>query len=114
MGKERYVVLRRLGSCERSFEFLQSKRGRVVSGEAGRSAKLVGERMERAILVVRRAEIAQAEMELGLQALLQCRSNARLADAGLARDQHNLAFARLRAPSGATAVRSPPRGRPTG
>src|SRR6516225_12435561 len=42
-----------------------------------------------------RAEIAQAEMRLGVQAFFKCRGNARLADAGLARDQYDLAVARL-------------------
>ena len=34
-------------------------------------------------------------MRLGVQAFLKCRGDARLADAGLARDQHDLAVARL-------------------
>ena len=34
-------------------------------------------------------------MRLGAEALRQCRSDARLADAGFARDQHDLAVARL-------------------
>ena len=45
--------------------------------------------------MIGRAEIAQAEMWLGVKALRQCRDYARLADAGLAGDQHDLAVARL-------------------
>jgi hypothetical protein len=50
---------------------------------------------QRAVLMIGRAEIAQAEMRLGLELLLQCRDDARLAEAGFARDQHDLAVARL-------------------
>src|SRR5882762_1411693 len=68
---------------------------------AGRRARtqpppeLVDEREQRAVLVIGRAEIAQAEIWLGVEALLQCRNDARLADAGFARDQHDLAVAGL-------------------
>jgi hypothetical protein len=34
-------------------------------------------------------------MRLGMEALRQCRGDARLAEAGFARDQHDLAIARL-------------------
>jgi hypothetical protein len=51
--------------------------------------------MERTVLVVGRAEVAQAQTRLGTKALLQCRGDAGLAEAGFARDQHNMAVARL-------------------
>jgi hypothetical protein len=45
--------------------------------------------------VIGRAEIAQADIWLGVEALRQRRGDARLAEAGFARDQHNLAVAGL-------------------
>jgi hypothetical protein len=45
--------------------------------------------------MIGRAEIAQVEIWLAVQALRQCRDHARLADAGFARDQHDLTIARL-------------------
>jgi hypothetical protein len=58
----------------------------------------------RAILVIRRAEVTQAEMRLGV-GLLQRRDRARLAESGLAGDQNDLAVARVGAPGGASAGR---------
>src|SRR5215468_2301506 len=57
--------------------------------------ELVDKRIECAVPAIGRAEIPQAKMRLLLQALLQCRSDARLADAGLAGDQHDLTVAGL-------------------
>src|SRR5215831_18892162 len=62
--------------------------------------------------MIGRAEIAQADMRLGVQPLLQCYSEPRLAHAGFAGDQHDLAGAPWRAPSDATTVRSPRREAP--
>src|SRR6516225_8238990 len=45
--------------------------------------------------MVWRTEIAQQEMRLAADPLFQRRGDARLADAGLARDQHDLAVPRL-------------------
>jgi hypothetical protein len=84
---------------DQGLELLQLGRWRVVACEASRSAKLVDERMERTVLVVGRAEVAQAQTRLGMKALLQCRGHARLAEAGFTRDQHDLAVARLDARS---------------
>jgi hypothetical protein len=39
--------------------------------------------------------MTQADMRLGVKALLQCRSEARFADAGLSGDQDDLAVAGL-------------------
>src|ERR1700731_3573906 len=69
------------------------KRG-VVAREPGRPAELVDEREQRAVLVIGRAEIAQAEMRLGGQAFLKCPGDARLAAPRLACDQYDLAVAR--------------------
>src|SRR6516165_6487339 len=57
--------------------------------------ELVDKRIERAVTAIGRTEIAQMEMRLGAKALLQLHCDTRLADAGLARDQHDLAIARL-------------------
>ena len=48
-----------------------------------------------AVLVIGRAEIAQTEMWLDVEVLVQCLSDARFAEAGFAGDEHNLAVARL-------------------
>jgi hypothetical protein len=54
--------------------------------------------VERAILIVLRAEISQSRMRLGLDALRQCRGQARFADPWLAGNQHHPPFAGLRLP----------------
>src|SRR5207302_2571339 len=56
---------------------------------------LVNEGIERTVLAIGRAEIALPEMRLDLKTLLQSRGQARLTDAGLAGDQHDLAVPRL-------------------
>src|SRR6516225_5359354 len=53
--------------------------------------ELVDKRIERAVTAIGRAEIAQMEMWLGAKVLLQFRGDTRLADAGLTRDQNDLA-----------------------
>jgi hypothetical protein len=54
-------------------------------------------------------------MNLGVEALLQCRDNARLAEAGFARDQDDLSFALTMVkgdiPSNLDAMRAKPIGR---
>ena len=86
--------------------------GDLIGEGSAREQSVVGETPN---LAARLQALAGADaVVIAADAPVQLLSDARLADAGLARDQHNLAFARLRAPSGATAVRSPPRGRPTG
>src|SRR6516164_839738 len=63
----------------------------MAAREPGSVAELVYEREQGAVLVIGRAEIAQAQMRLGPEALRQCRGDARLADSGFARNQHDLA-----------------------
>ena len=71
--------------------------------------------IQRAVLAMGRAEVAQAEMRLGVEALLQCRDDARLADAGFARrPARSGRRPPWRAPSGAATDRFPRRGRPAG
>ena len=69
--------------------------GRVVvgAGEARRPRELLDDRVERAVRVVRGAMVAEADPVLGAQPLAQGEDDPRLADAGLAREQHDLALA---------------------
>jgi hypothetical protein len=67
----------------------------LLAGEPRCPAELVDERIKRAVLVIGRAEIAQSQMRLGVEALVQCRGEARLADSGFAGDQHDLTIGRL-------------------
>jgi hypothetical protein len=46
--------------------------------------------------MLRRAKIAQARVRLGGEALHECGGQSRFADAGLAGDEHHLAFAAFR------------------
>ena len=64
---------------------------RILAPEACRPFKLGDARVERAVLVMRRAEIAQARVWLAAEPLHDSLSDARFADAGLARDQHDAA-----------------------
>src|SRR5215472_7931123 len=59
---------------------------RVVTSESRGAFQLANKRVECAVLIVRRAEIAQSGMWLGLYVLRQRRGQARLADPGLAGD----------------------------
>ena len=70
IGEERHILVRRRGAGQQGLELLQLGRGRIVAREPGRPAELVDERKQRAVLVIGRAEIAQAEMRLGVEALL--------------------------------------------
>src|SRR5882724_1958825 len=58
--------------------------GPVVARETGDALQLGYDRIKRAVLVVRRAEIAQARMGLGSDLLGERRGEPRLADARLA------------------------------
>ena len=69
---------------------------RVVAREPGGAFELNDERVERAVLMVRGAEIAQARVRLALNALQQLCRKARFADARLAGEQHHAPFAALR------------------
>jgi hypothetical protein len=90
----RHILVGRCGAGEHGFELLQPGRGPVVVDEPRRMAELVDEREQRAVLMIGRAEIAQAQMRLGLELLLQCGGEARLADARFAGEQYDLTFSR--------------------
>src|SRR5262249_8696517 len=68
---------------------------RVGWGQPGCPRDLVDKRIECAVLAVRRAKKSLAEMRFATDALFQCCRDARLAEAGLAGDQYDLAVARL-------------------
>jgi hypothetical protein len=82
-------------AAEQRPQLVQSHRRRVVAGEPRGALQLADKGVERAILIVRRAEIAQSDVRLALDMCRQCRGQARLADPGLAGDQHHPTFARL-------------------
>jgi len=69
--------------------------GGVVTPESGRLLELADDWVKRAVLVMRRAEIAQVGMQFRLKVLLQFHCQPRFADPRLTRQQHHLAFARL-------------------
>src|SRR6516225_9037050 len=81
--------------CEQRRQLVEFCLGPVVPDEPGAAFELGDERIERAVLMMRRAEIAQAGVGLGSDVLGKCRREPRLADARLARDQHHPSFAAL-------------------
>src|SRR6516225_11968138 len=68
----------------------------VVARETGSTFELSDHRIEQAVLVVRRAEIAHADMGLGFDVLGKCSGEARPAGAWLAGEQHHSSFAAFR------------------
>src|SRR5262249_28644530 len=78
-------------------QLVQPYLGRVLALEPGGAFELRDDRVECAISVVRRAEIAQAGVRLARDPLLQGGTEAGLANARLARKQHHAAFASFRA-----------------
>src|SRR5271155_211558 len=92
---ERAIKTQRNPTLPVGLELFQPGRGWVVAREPRCPAELVDEREQRAVLVIGRAEIPQAEMRLGVKPLRQCCGDARLAETGFAGDQHDLAVPRL-------------------
>jgi hypothetical protein len=68
---------------------------RVVARKSGGAFELNDERVERAVLMVRRAEIAQPRVWFALDGLRQCRGHARFADPRLPRHKHHPPLAGL-------------------
>src|SRR5205085_4897822 len=66
-----------------------------IARKPGGMFELDDERVERAVLMMRRAEIAQAGMRFASDLLGESSSKPRLADARLTRDQHHPPFAGL-------------------
>ena len=96
LGEKRGVLARDGGRCEQSVELVEPQFRAVLARKPGGPLHVADDRMERAIRVLRRAEIAQPHMRLARQPLQKRRGQARLADARLARKQNDLALARLR------------------
>ncbi len=94
LGEERHVA-RRISRRrpQQGFQPVEPCSGIAVRLEARARFELGDKRMERALRIVRRAEIAQARLPFALKPLQQIFGDARLADAGLAREQHDLALA---------------------
>jgi hypothetical protein len=96
LAQQRDIVVIPRARCEQCPQFAEPGFDRVVAGKPGGAFELGDERIERAVLVVRRTEIAQAGMRLAFDVLGQRRREPRLADARLAGDQHHPSFAALR------------------
>ena len=58
IGENRHIFVRRRSAGEQGLEFLKLGSRQIVAGERSRVAELVDEREQRAVLVIRRAEIA--------------------------------------------------------
>src|SRR5260370_1146488 len=77
------------GRLEQRLQSVELCTGPAARLKARGPLELHDERVERAVRVVGRAEVAQAHMRLALEPGQQAFSDARLADAGLAREQHD-------------------------
>jgi hypothetical protein len=84
-------VVRRQG--EQGLEPVEPGPRRVVAPQPGRPLQLAGHHVERGVGVLGRAELAERRVRLALQPLAERARQARLADPGLAREQHDLALA---------------------
>jgi hypothetical protein len=89
-------IVGRLG--EHRLQLVEARVGGVLAPEPGCPFEVGDRRVERMVLVVRRAEHAEAGVRLGAQPLEQGLGEARLADPRLARDQHDAALAALGLP----------------
>ena len=113
LAQQRDLVVIPRARREQRPQFAELAVGRVVARETGGAFELGDERIERAVLVVRRAEIAQARVRLASDrartaprsaATCRCPARRRSAPPGLRRSSP--------APSGAAAARVPRRARP--
>src|SRR6202030_1459981 len=95
VGDQRDLVVVANARRDQGRELAELLLGHVVVREAGGAFELRDERMERAVLVVRRAEIAQPGVRLAFEALAQRRAQPRFADARLARQQYDLPLTRI-------------------
>ena len=96
LGDERHIAWhiprRRL---EQGLQLVELRSGAAARLEARGPLELRNERVERAVRMVGRAEIAKASMRLALEPRQQAFGDARLADAGLAGEQHDPTLAEL-------------------
>ncbi len=92
-GREHRRVLAQ-GQAEagqRLIQLVELLHGAVVFLETQGPLELLHDRMQRRVLVVGRAEVEDAVVQLALDALLESLEDTRLADTGLAGEQHHLA-----------------------
>ena len=73
LAQQRDIVVIPCARCEQRQQLAELLFDQVVAGEPGGAFELDDERIERTVLVVRRAEIAQARMRLGFNAFGQRR-----------------------------------------
>ena len=93
---QRRRLVQLLGALsEQRLQLGESVPGFVMGGEARRPLQLCDDRVERAVGVVGRAEMADRDVRLARQLLTKGAQQPRLADARLARDQDHLAVAVL-------------------
>ena len=90
-----FIISARTGR-EQSPQFAELPFDHVVARETRGAFELDDERVERAILMMRRAEIVQARILIALGRLRQLHDEARLADPRLSRDQHHPPRTRFR------------------
>ena len=95
LGEKRHVLIRWLGRSEQCLELRELDLGRIFPRQARGAFQLRDGWVECAVLVVRRAEIAQSGVRLAREPLQERSGDARLANARLARKQYNLTLAAL-------------------
>src|SRR6185437_3184188 len=93
LAQQRDVVVIPRARREQCAEFAELGFRRVVAAKPGSTFELGFEWIERAVLMVWRAEIAQPGMWLAFEVGGKCRRQPRLADTRLAGDQHHPSFA---------------------
>jgi hypothetical protein len=101
VGDQRDLVAVACARRDQGHELVEPLLGRVVLRKAGGAFELCDKGIQRAVLMVRRAEIAQPGVRLAFEALAQRRGQPRLADARLARQKYDLPLARRGAPPAA-------------
>ena len=95
LGEKRHVLVRWPRRGEQCLQLGELNLGRVLARETSGAFQLRDGRVQCAVLVVRRAEVAQASVRLACKPLLERSGDARLADARLAGKQYNLTLAAL-------------------
>ena len=93
LGDKRHIFRRRRGRRQQRFELVELRFDGIFALEAGGAFELGDKGMERAVLMMGRREIAQPGVFLAFNPVAQGGGETRLADPGLATDQHHLPFA---------------------
>ena len=91
-GQHRDVLRVRRGLGDQRVELGQFLRRRIAALEPGGAFELADEREERAVGVMRRAEIAQRDVRFAPQPFVERERDVRLADARFARQHHHATF----------------------